>query len=161
VPSKIDLVGHVFGQITVLREAKERRNGKVYWLCRCSCGTEKPIAASALRGGLSRTCGCSREVDIAGRTFGRMTALHKSGTDSTKRTVWMCRCTCGTKKRVRLRELMSGATRSTMHEPQRLGISTLWRQGHPSIGRVAKLRNVLQGHGVAPKPAPYDRKDRQ
>lgn len=50
--STIDLVGKVFGRLTVL----ERVDGK-NWKCRCSCGTEKIVHRSNLYG-TTRSCGC-------------------------------------------------------------------------------------------------------
>lgn len=51
-----DLAGRRFGQLTVLWI--DRREGrKIYWLCRCDCGTEKPILAGRLREGGTQSCG--------------------------------------------------------------------------------------------------------
>lgn len=52
-PHKIDLVGMVFGEWTVLR----RVVGST-WLCRCSCGNEGTPTTSGLKLGKSKSCGC-------------------------------------------------------------------------------------------------------
>ena len=40
-----------------------RRDGRLFWPCRCACGTERLVYASSLRSGASKSCGClSREV---------------------------------------------------------------------------------------------------
>jgi hypothetical protein len=51
-------------------------NGKNVWLCRCSCGTEQPVAGASLVSGWSKSCGCLKsEVTAA-----RMTTHGKFGT---------------------------------------------------------------------------------
>ena len=61
MPRKLkDMSGERIGMLTVLRRA-ENRNKSVYWLCRCDCGEEKEMAASSLRDGLTRSCGCHRK----------------------------------------------------------------------------------------------------
>lgn len=61
----LDLTGETFDRWFVLRRAEDRvsRAGVAVrqWLCRCSCGTEKPVLASSLRQGKSRSCGCLRK----------------------------------------------------------------------------------------------------
>ena len=58
----IDLQYKVFGKLTVLKRGENRvepsGKTKVYWLCRCECGTEKEFEGSSLRQGTSRSCGC-------------------------------------------------------------------------------------------------------
>lgn len=54
---KRDLSGETFGRLTVLDEA-ERLGGYVMWLCRCECGTEKPVRAGHLTEGRTVSCGC-------------------------------------------------------------------------------------------------------
>lgn len=51
----IHLTGKTFGRWSVLSEAK-KRIGKVYWTCRCECGTVSEVAGSVLRRGRSRCC---------------------------------------------------------------------------------------------------------
>lgn len=55
----IDRIGHIYGRLTVLKRVI---GGKGYsgarWLCKCECGNEKVISATALRGGDTRSCGC-------------------------------------------------------------------------------------------------------
>lgn len=53
----VDLVGKRFGRLTVQERASDR-NGRVVWLCKCLCGSDKEVAASALKSKLTRSCGC-------------------------------------------------------------------------------------------------------
>lgn len=54
---RIDLTGQRFGKLTVLKKA-DRKGKNSYWICRCDCGVEKEICATALRNG-QKSCGCS------------------------------------------------------------------------------------------------------
>lgn len=56
-----NLIGKVFGRLTVVHQAGSNHRGRVVWLCRCSCGNEKIILGDHLtrrdkKGVLS--CGC-------------------------------------------------------------------------------------------------------
>jgi hypothetical protein len=62
----IDLTGQTFGKLVVLRRldpAEVRARGKkttsAHWLCRCACGSKKPVAARSLVVGMTRSCGQS------------------------------------------------------------------------------------------------------
>lgn len=53
--------GQRFGRWTVIAEHPKRsRNGQKYYLCRCDCGTEKPVRADGLRAGKSTSCSTGR-----------------------------------------------------------------------------------------------------
>ena len=60
-----DLTGQIFGRLTVIRFERIARSDETgprgaKWLCRCECGKEKVVAASSLRKGKARSCGCAR-----------------------------------------------------------------------------------------------------
>jgi len=57
MPAKIDMVGHVYGRLTVLHEIGRRDAGRMY-LCVCVCGNFKSTAAAWLRSGNTTSCGC-------------------------------------------------------------------------------------------------------
>lgn len=56
--SQIVAEGGVFGRLTVLARSLPNKRGQAIWRCRCSCGTEKDIRASSLKGGIASSCGC-------------------------------------------------------------------------------------------------------
>lgn len=60
-----DLDGRAFGRLTVTARALADRHGRARWACRCSCGSETVIAASALTSGHTRSCGCLRREMVA------------------------------------------------------------------------------------------------
>lgn len=99
--------GMVFGDLTVVRQAASRGYLK-YYLCRCSCGNEKDVRASALRCGHTKSCGCKQQMgvavggnprrSIAGERFGRLVAVSKVPKPEGQKATgswWLFRCDCG------------------------------------------------------------------
>jgi hypothetical protein len=63
-------IGQRFGRWTVVSGSQKRENGRFY-MCRCTCGKIKPVAAYALNCGDSISCGCHRREKMSGpRTHG-------------------------------------------------------------------------------------------
>ena len=56
---RIDMTGKVINRLTVLR-FQEKRDGRAYWLCKCSCGNETIINGTQLRRNPPQSCGCYR-----------------------------------------------------------------------------------------------------
>ena len=54
----IDLTGRQFGRLVVLARAENGRTRHPRWLCRCSCGNEKPVLGDHLKAGKIVSCGC-------------------------------------------------------------------------------------------------------
>ena len=77
----MNLVGNVYGRLTVLSLARRGTDERkyYYWLCRCSCGKEKVIHQELLRSGRTRSCGCLlRDSRFAkNKNFDRELALLK------------------------------------------------------------------------------------
>ena len=112
----IDLVGHRYGRITVIRRAAENKCGNARWHCRCDCGTEKVVQAGSLRRGNTKSCGClKREIamakDLVGHRYGRYTVTSRAENKGAA-PYWHCRCECGTEKVVSGGNLRSGDTKS-------------------------------------------------
>lgn len=122
--SLIDLTGQRFGRWTVLERDTAIHKKNIYWKCRCDCGTERSVAGTSLRSGLSVSCGCekdelsskrtsSRVDDMTGQRFGMWTVLRRdtSKNEKAKRGArWICRCDCGTEKSVLGYSLRMGRT---------------------------------------------------
>ena len=53
---KIDLTGHIYGDLTVLRLSADEAGKKKKWLCKCKCGNECIVSASNLRDGHTKHC---------------------------------------------------------------------------------------------------------
>lgn len=132
MPNKIDLTNQIFGEWTVLREAsKEEKKNKpgAYWLCKCSCGTQKIINGQCLRKQQSRSCGCQtanfikqanhkKVIDITGAKYGKLKVLErdleyeKKFLDHRGQTYWKCLCDCGNIKTVGKNDLIQGKIKS-------------------------------------------------
>ena len=56
--TRLELTGQRFGRLTVKEFSHVNKNGQAFWLCKCNCGDEKIIRGNALRGGLTKSCGC-------------------------------------------------------------------------------------------------------
>jgi len=113
----IDLVGQVFGRLSVIRRVENKRD-RVAWLCECACGADVVATAKHLRNGNTQSCGCLQKertsaaclIDLTGRRFGRLLVVGR--VNGNRDTLWMCKCDCGGAKRVGSRHLLSGAIRS-------------------------------------------------
>lgn len=107
-----DLTGKVFGSLTVLHKAEhQRKNGGIWWTCRCACGSIYECPATLLVNGRRTHCGCKtnrgRPADIAGRKFNRLTALYLLDERDDKGSVlWRCRCDCGNEVDISYNTLM-------------------------------------------------------
>jgi len=54
----IDMTGQRYGRYVVLERCGSNGWRNTMWLCRCDCGTIKPVAGGALRSGNTKSCGC-------------------------------------------------------------------------------------------------------
>ncbi len=114
-----DLTGRKFGELTVLRRAPEKRNGRVCWECRCSCGNVCTVPALRLKNGHTQSCGCKRHAasnnrrDLTGQRFGRLTVLGEAKErGAADKIAWRCRCDCGNEVSVISGSLLRGRTKS-------------------------------------------------
>jgi len=114
----IDRTGQIFGEWSVLRrdETKSRR----YWICRCSCGTERSVQINNLISGHSTSCGCVQKQtaskryvkDETGKRFGRLIVLNLvRKLKGNKICIYFrCKCDCGNETEVWGPHLRSGRT---------------------------------------------------
>lgn len=54
----INLVGKVFGRLTVLEVSARTDTRIIFWKCYCNCGRKVEISGSHLRNGSTKSCGC-------------------------------------------------------------------------------------------------------
>jgi len=55
-----DLTGQPFGSLIALSRDPSTKYDRPRWICRCTCGKTKSIAAGNLRAGKSQSCGCQK-----------------------------------------------------------------------------------------------------
>lgn len=99
MPTKVNLAGRRFGDLTVVSEGPPDDKGRARWLCRCDCGSEKLILRTNLRPGGAVSCGCRSRRELAGQRFGSLVVLERSDQyarrGSRRQRLWKCRCDCG------------------------------------------------------------------
>ena len=62
IPSELfskDLTGQVFGYLTAIKPVG-RKNSRIVWKCKCSCGNYINVSAASLLHGDTTSCGCRR-----------------------------------------------------------------------------------------------------
>ena len=79
---RTDLKGNRYGN-WVVKQYTGSRHESPYWLCRCDCGTEKPVCGKSLKSGASISCGCVRNE----KTSKRFRTHGKTGT--VEHNLWM------------------------------------------------------------------------
>lgn len=109
-----DLTGRQFGRWTVIERVDEP--GAAKWKCRCSCGTERVVAARNLISGASTSCGCYTKervrerhfMDLTSQRFGKLLVLERAEAGANGASRWKCRCDCGKECVVLTASLRSG-----------------------------------------------------
>lgn len=123
-----DHTGKHYGKLTVVKMAEERTvDGKILWECKCECGNITLVRAGNLKN--SKSCGeCFRGKDISGQRFGKLTAIkYHHTTNSSKKSVWECKCDCGVVTYTNSADLISGKVQSC---------SCLRSKGEMAIGQI-------------------------
>lgn len=96
------LIGTTINKWTVLDLKNDRRHADA--VCRCECGTVKPVNIRNLISGSSKDCGCGRKKvlskvkskDLIGQKFGKLTVVEAlEETNKFNRKVYLCKCDCG------------------------------------------------------------------
>lgn len=109
-----NLAGQQFGRWSVIE--RTNASGAARWKCRCSCGTERVVAAKNLIAGLSTSCGCYTKervskrltADYTGQRFGKLLVLERASAGKNGAVRWKCRCDCGKECDVLAASLRSG-----------------------------------------------------
>lgn len=58
-----DLSGQTFERLVVSKNYT-KRNGKAFWMCKCTCGTTKYISSRNLIRGNTKSCGCLKTENL-------------------------------------------------------------------------------------------------
>ena len=109
-----DLTGNKFGKLLPLYP--ERKNGRIFWVCRCDCGKEVSIRKDSLISGHAQSCGCSKgykKYDLTNKKFTKLLVIGDSGKRNINREIiWKCQCDCGNIVYVNTSHLTSNHTKS-------------------------------------------------
>ena len=112
-----DLSDKVFGDLTVVNKAKkQRKNGRIWWTCVCTCENQCDVPATLLITGRKTSCGCKTmpkyaSSDIAGKRFRKLTVTEYAGKRAGMHR-WRCICDCGNETIVGQTLLQNGKTKS-------------------------------------------------
>lgn len=106
-----DLRGQKFGRLTVIKRAPNKGK-RPAWECQCDCGNSVIVRANHLTSGLTKSCGCSRRLDLTGQHFGKLVALEPTNQRIGCSVVWKCQCDCGNIVYIEARSLSNGNTKS-------------------------------------------------
>lgn len=162
MPAKIDLTGKKFGKLTVLKESENKINGRVSWICKCSCGNDEQIIVSSnsLRTGNTKSCGCiyvgGRKLNISGDRFGKLIAINESHMKN-GRTFWNCKCDCGNMTVVAVSKLTSGHTKSCgcllgrHHGLSKNPLYLIWHGMHRRCSKDTSRNYLKKGIKVCPE----------
>lgn len=127
-PKAADLIGQVFGRLTVTELVGKDLAGNYFWGAACSCGGSHPgVATKMLRNGNTKSCGCLvdearrapkdwRQEGLIGpklpwppkvknlldKRFGQLTVIEydaeASEASKSGTAHWVCLCDCGQRK---------------------------------------------------------------
>ena len=70
MPKEIDIKGHKYHELKVLKFLGVNALKKRIWLCQCDCGNKTVVAGESLRSGNTKSCGCRqvRKVILKNKT---------------------------------------------------------------------------------------------
>lgn len=110
---KPDILGKKFNRLTVVSYLGVNKWGAAEWECLCDCGNTTKATSSMLTKGYKKSCGCLHPLNLAGKTFHRLTviepAIRRSNNGNIK---WRCVCECGEVVEVVGANLVNGNTKS-------------------------------------------------
>jgi hypothetical protein len=147
MPAFIDITGHQYGRLIVIRRDTSRN--RVHWYCHCTCGTKTIVDAASLKSGKTQSCGClrverghdlyaeygrapSNKVDLLNQRFGMLIVTKDVGRTKDNQVRWRCLCDCGRETITQSGHLISGHTascgclkRRVIHGHARIGSNSL------------------------------------
>ena len=124
MPKKIN-INDRFGHWEVIAEAPNHVSpdgtSRKMYLCKCDCGTIKPVAATQLRAGKSKNCGCKGSYLSSGEKYQDWTVLEKSSEKNSHGSqFYLCQCSCGVIRTVRMADLLNGSSKNCGHSRLKL-----------------------------------------
>lgn len=113
-------IGDKFGHWTVLKEALNQVSpdgtSRKMYKCQCECGTIKDVSATLLRSGRSTSCGCRGSYLKPNEKYQEWTVVEKAKeTNSHNSQFYLCRCSCGNVRKVRMADLLKGTSKNCGH----------------------------------------------
>ncbi len=112
----VDLVGHKYGELTIVAFYGKDKYNRSIFQCNCSCGKENVVVSSNnIRTGHTTSCGCAsfkRKFDsLVGQIFNYLTVIQYIGVIANNRC-YKCLCKCGKTTTVPQYALKTGKIKS-------------------------------------------------
>jgi hypothetical protein len=108
----MNMIGKIFGKLTVVSEGQKTNRRVRRWLCLCQCGNTVNVTTYNLVHGISKSCRClGREQDLSGKKFGKLIVI-KRAMRTPQHKEWECLCDCGNTVIIRANHLKTGNTTS-------------------------------------------------
>lgn len=150
--TKRNLVGMVFGKLTVIEESGRDRFQRCIWLCKCSCGNNVRIVGGNLTSGNTSSCGCIKKsginvhkLNLVGRRFGNLIVLEMIGRNKRKSVMWSCQCDCGNMIKVVGSNLTSGNTKSCGCYKTGRNVETHTTHGISGTAAYYEIKKLVRG----------------
>lgn len=85
--STMDITGHTYGKLTVIKRAGKNRFGQYLWECSCECGNNAVVPLVSMRTGKTKSCGCLKGTNAShGHSRkGKITVEYSTWTNLRKR----------------------------------------------------------------------------
>lgn len=124
MPKKIQ-INDRFGYWVVIDNAPNHISpggtSRKMYKCQCDCGTIKTISATQLRTGGSTNCGCRGSYLSPNEQYQEWTVIKKSDfRDKHGSQFYLCKCSCGIERDVRMADLLNGSSKNCGHSRYRL-----------------------------------------
>ena len=125
--SKVININDKFGFWTVVDIAPSQVSpdgtSRKRFLCQCDCGTLRPVTATQLRTRKSTSCGCKGSYLKPEEVYQEWTVLYKSDKRNKHGSqFYVCRCSCGVVRSVRMADLLNGSSKNCGHTRQTLSL---------------------------------------
>jgi hypothetical protein len=84
---KKDLIGQIFGRLTVLENVGRTKDRKVIWKCQCDCGNTIDVIGNSLQSGNTKSCGCYHKERVSETHLGEKSHNWKGGITSLSQAI--------------------------------------------------------------------------
>jgi len=132
----LELTGQRFGRLTVKKKVEEDNRHNINWLCQCDCGNITKVDGSALKRGVTQSCGCLHREIVSKIKHGHA----KKGMQTKTYKIWR-------------------GMRSRCNNPKVTCYKYYGGRGITICDRWNDFRNFLADMGKRPKGMTIDRKN--
>jgi hypothetical protein len=93
-----DVIGEVWGRLTIIADAGKTERRIKLVKCRCSCSNHNEIIVqyNSLKRGLTKSCGCLRKIKYVNKRNGRLLVVAETYKSNNGPVAGLyCQCDCG------------------------------------------------------------------